>query len=1188
MSDTKVISNFEFLKDVNDQLFILAFAAEKNYPDDPNITMFKLRQFGEVMATQLGQVLDAGYFDRQVDLVRELAKNKNIDSKTIEIFTKLRQVGNTAVHDLNEGLHDAQMMLRLTHSLSKWYYYLIKPNSDLVIPPFVLPTRVASQVHDEQMSAQIIELKQALDLANAQNTETKQALKKKENNLIHLHGQISVLESKNKETEQQANERIKALELTLSSNQAILDDKTDKERKAYFAQMNQNAAARQLDLSERETRYLIDKQLQDAGWQANTDTLTFAKGARPAKGLNMAIAEWPTGRDETGKTGFADYVLFIGLKPVAAVEAKKMNIDIADKLNEAERYSIYFDFNHYHHELESQTDLDPEARKELENQINAQRAAYDIYWPHTDGQRSYKLPFVYSANGRKFSHQLHSKSGIWFRDVRRANHTSKPLTQWHQADELELKLNSNPEKSQQWFAQNNLEKLGLRYFQEEAVLAVEESIKQGKQNLLLAMATGTGKTRTAIALMYRLIQSKRFNRILFLVDRRSLGEQALGSFDETRLNDVPFNTIFNIKGLTDKFPSDATKIHVATVQSLVIRTLFNDEFMPIGRYDCVIVDEAHRGYILDKEQTEGEMAFRNQLDYVSSYRRILDHFDAVKIGLTATPAKHTVDIFGHPVYRYSYRKAVIDGFLNDQEPPIKIKTQLSKDGLVIDQGTEVSRITHQGVLIDDTLEDDQDFEVADFNRNIIIPAFNEVVAHALANEGSIDPTSKQKTLIFCVNNQHADMVVEKLKAAFKAKYPLLENDAIIKITGNSDKDSKKVQSLITRFDKERLPNIVVTVDLLTTGIDVPSICNLVFLRKVKSRILYEQMKGRATRLCPQVGKTSFKIFDAVDLYDTLESVDSMKPVVVRPQVPISALVNELTDAKTYDVKEADGRSFAEHSHDQLVTKLQRLVGLAKFHQQKSPALSANIKRFDEILNNEINCDFASLPKTLKNKGPKQTAEFFNKLPNFIAKLEALKTDINALSLKPIFMDLPDALYEITYEYGQHDKPEDFLDAFDKLVASSQNDQLGLQTVINSPKDLTRKGLLELQEWFDQQHFDESTLKTAWKKVKNQDIAARLIGHIRRAAVGDALMPFDDRVDNALGRIKAEKDWKDEQVKWLDRLAASLKQSVALDDDSFKIGNYRREGGKPRLEKVFDNQLDQILEKFNRYMWEQSA
>lgn len=485
------------------------------------------------------------------------------------------------------------------------------------------------------------------------------------------------------------------------------------------------------------------------------------------------------------------------------------------------------------------------------------------------------------------------------------------------------------------------------------------------------MATGTGKTRTAIALMFRLIQSQRFKRVLFLVDRRSLGEQALGSFEDTRINGDTFNSIFDIKGLTDKFPEDSTKIHVATVQSLVKRTLQSDEPMPVGRYDCIVVDEAHRGYILDKEQTEGELQFRSQLDYISAYRRILDHFDALKIALTATPALHTVDIFGEPVYRYTYRTAVIDGYLIDQDPPIQIVTRNAQDGVYLSEGEQVERLNTQGELINDTLADDQDFEVADFNRGLVIPAFNRAVCGELTKY--LDPTGQQKTLVFCVTNAHADMVVDELRTAFKKKYPQLEHDAIIKITGDADKDAKKVQSMIVRFNKERLPNIVVTVDLLTTGVDIPSICNIVFLRKVKSRILYEQMKGRATRLCPSVGKTSFKIFDCVDIYSSLESVDTMRPVVVRPQVELQTLVNEITDSETYKTIEADGRSFAEHSHEQLVAKLQRIIGLATYNRDRSEAVDKQVRRLDELCMDAAGVNFGGLASRLREKGPHWSA-----------------------------------------------------------------------------------------------------------------------------------------------------------------------------------------------------------------------
>ena len=206
----------------------------------------------------------------------------------------------------------------------------------------------------------------------------------------------------------------------------------------------------------------------------------------------------------------------------------------------------------------------------------------------------------------------------------------------------------------------------------------------------------------------------------------------------------------------------------------------------------------------------------------------------------------------------------------------------------------------------------------------------------------------------------------------------------------------------------------------------------------------------------------------------------------------------------------------------------------------------------------------------------------------VENLEKLKQQINELRHEPIFTDIDDELIETKQGFGEYDSPEDFLEAFDNLVEQSENKQAALHTVITKPKDLTRKALLELQEWFDAQSFDESTLRVAWQKTTNQDIAARLIGHIRRAALGDALLPFDQRVDNALSKLLKQNDWSSEQTNWLERLANSLKEQVAIDDDTFKTGNYKRRGGKRKLEAVFDGKLAKILEQFNEYMWEQPA
>lgn len=1182
-------SNFSFLKGTNDFLFAIARAAENNYPDDPNTTLVKLRMFGEATAKHLAKLLDMEIPENQHDLLCELGKIPFVDDAILQVFHKLRRIGNQAVHEYHNDLQDAEMCLRLAFRLAVWYYRLVTKQYDFAVPVFTLPESRNPQIYSQE----ILSLKAELLAARQAQTQTDEEFQAQQAKLTALNGYISVLESKQEETEEQAKERIAALEAELKQQQIETDkalaQKTDAQRKAYKKQLVNEVAARRLDIDEAETRFLIDAQLRKAGWEVDSKNLNFKSHSTcPQVGRNMAIAEWPTGKDETGKTGWADYVLFVGLKPVGVTEAKKQNTDVAAKLNEAYRYSRYFDYDFLRGELQAQASND----EEWLHQVAEQLPKYHASWSDSDKkQPDFQIPFCFSANGRDYRAAIKSKSGIWYRDVRHSTYFAKALPEWHRPEELMAMLETDYQKRNQWFAEHSdMSELGLRYYQEDAVKAVEQAIVKGQQDILLAMATGTGKTRTAIALMFRLIQSQRFKRILFLVDRTSLGEQALDAFEDTKIKGDSFNAIFNIQGLTDRFPEDSTKIHVATVQSLVKRTLQSDEVMPVARYDCIIVDEAHRGYILDKEQTEGELQFRNQLDYISAYRRIIDHFDAVKVALTATPALHTIDIFGgierKPAYRYSYRQAVVDGYLTDQEPPIQIITKLSRDGVYMSGGSVVTRLSPQGELINDTLADEQGFEVADFNRSLIASDFNRVVCEELVNY--IDPTSPQKTLVFCVNNPHADNVVEALQNAFKVKYPDLEHDAIQKITGDSDKDTKKVQSIITRFKKERLPNIVVTVDLLTTGIDVPSICNLVFMRKVRSRILYEQMKGRATRLCPEVGKTSFRIFDAVDLYSSLQSVDTMRPVVVRPQVDLQTLVNEITDSETYKVKEADGRSFAEHSHEQLVAKLQRVTTQAWFYQGRDKDVDRQISRLDELCQTHAGCDFASLPRTLKDKGPRWSAEVINNITNLVGRIEQLKKEINDLREMPIFTDIPDEVVTVETLYGDFNKPEDFLEAFDHLVQTSGNQQEALDIVVNRPRDLTRKGLVELQEWFDAQKYDESTLRTAWKAVTNQDIAARLVGHIRRAAIGCALLPFEERVDHALDKIKASHTWSEEQLSWLAYIAAAIKEKVVLDDDTFKTGNFKRRGGKNKLMSVFDGELDSILTQFNEYVWDERA
>jgi type I restriction enzyme R subunit len=181
--------------------------------------------------------------------------------------------------------------------------------------------------------------------------------------------------------------------------------------------------------------------------------------------------------------------------------------------------------------------------------------------------------------------------------------------------------------------------------------------------MLIAMATGTGKSKLAIALLYRLLAAKRFRRICFVVDRSALANQTEGEFSTTKVvSSKTFAEIFGLKGLGDVTPETETKVHICTIQGLVRRVLFAadiSETPPVDQYDLMVIDECHRGYLLDREMSDSELSFRGEEDYISKYRRVLDYFDAVKIGLTATPALHTIDIFRDPIFRYSYREAVM-------------------------------------------------------------------------------------------------------------------------------------------------------------------------------------------------------------------------------------------------------------------------------------------------------------------------------------------------------------------------------------------------------------------------------------------------------------------------------------------------------------------------------------------------
>lgn len=540
---------------------------------------------------------------------------------------------------------------------------------------------------------------------------------------------------------------------------------------------------RQRVKSEAETRYLIDEQLRKVGWEVDTQKLRYSKGTRPEKGRNIAIAEWPT--DSTvGKKGFADYALFIDERLVAIIEAKAIHKDIPSVID----YQC----------------------KDYSRNVRAEDEKYQIgMW------RNYKVPFVFATNGRPYLEQYDTKSGVWFLDLRKSDNAPKALKGWMSPTgmlellERDIAAKDQALQDMPYDLLRDKDGLNLRDYQLKAIQAAEHAILNGQQNILLAMATGTGKTRTILGMIYRFLKTGRFRRILFLVDRTSLGEQATDVFEEVKLEELmTLDDIYNIKGLEDKVIDKETKLQVATVQSMVKRILYNEgDTMPaVTDFDLVIIDEAHRGYILDKEMGEDELLYRDQIDYQSKYRSVVEYFDAVKIALTATPALQTTEIFGQPVYKYTYREAVIEGYLVDHDAPHQLTTRLSKEGIHYKKGDMITRydsITGE-ITNSELLDDELDFDVDKFNRQVITEPFNKAVLAEIARD--IDPETPEvqgKTLIYAVDDQHADLIVKILKDIYTETG--VDNDAIMKITGSvGGGNKKKIEEAIHDLKMNRI------------------------------------------------------------------------------------------------------------------------------------------------------------------------------------------------------------------------------------------------------------------------------------------------------------------------------------------------------------------------------------------------
>lgn len=1078
-------SNFDFLNRYWETLARIGKAAESYLYNDPNACIYKLGMFAERLVQEIfakERLTEPTYDNTHANRIKILKREGLIErgGRIDDILYSLRKTRNAAVHQYEDSVDTAKSLLRMAYRLAVWFMEVYGDYS-FQAPEFVMP-------QDEP---------------------------------------IPDYKSIIQDLEEQLARATKARLVVTAT-----DDLSPKEK------ANKSAAVTEtMVLTEAETRIIIDDQLRKYGWEVDTNNLRYSKGTRPQKGRNLAIAEFPTNSTVT-KGGYADYALFIGLKLVAIIEAKKASVDIPSVID----YQC----------------------KDYARMIKAEHSQYVI-----NDWNGYKVPFVFATNGRKYLKQIEQKSGIWFLDLRDSANTPKAMQGWISPDGFMEMLDKDIATANQALQNTpydllrDPDGLNLREYQIRAIEAAENAIIKGKKTALLSMATGTGKTRTILGMIYRFIKSNRFRRILFLVDRTALGEQASDVFKEVKIEDLmTLDEIYNIKGLDEKEIDKETKIHIATVQSLVKRLIYSeDDTMPsVSDYDLIVVDEAHRGYTLDKELSDDELLYRNQEDYISKYRTVIEYFDAVKVALTATPALHTTEIFGKPVFTYSYREAVIDGYLVDHDAPHDIHTRLRDNGIEYKKGETLALYDPNTgeVLNSDELEDDMKFEIDRFNRDIITENFNIAVFEEIAMD--LDPDGEGKTLIYAVDDDHADLIVKILKDIY-SRYGI-DNDVVKKITGSIEGGNKrKILEAIRQFKNESYPKIVVTVDLLTTGIDVPEIVNLVFMRRIKSRILFEQMLGRATRLCSKICKDHFEIYDPVGVYETLEPVSNMKPVTPNPKTTFEDLLNGLK------VVEKDKQAY---QLSLIIAKLQR----------KSRKISPKaLEQFAYLTGGKDPKAFA------KELNDGKVADSMKRVLECSEAFAVLDSDSTHRKRRVVIDSHEDEIVSHERGYGKASKPEDYIEAFRRFVVENFNEINALKIVCTRPFELTRATLKELKMELDRHDFTEKQLNTAWNEMTNEDIVADIIAFVRQQAIGSTLISHETRVKNAFAKLRQNHKFNKIQLDWLKRIEKVMLEEAVLDEQMFEQGAFKNNGGFKGIDRRFEGQLHDVIVELNQYLYD---
>ena len=886
------------------------------------------------------------------------------------------------------------------------------------------------------------------------------------------------------------------------------------------------------DELERETRQTrIDPKLREQGWEV----VPFDPARPLIAYTNHAVTEFPTAE------GPADYGLFVAGRPLGIVEAKRVTLGPQNVLTQSERYSK-----------------------------GVQDSPFNF--------RGFRAPFLYSTNGEVF----------WFHDVRDPLNRSRRVATFHTPAALQEMLGRDISAACEWCDENANDHPRLRPYQIEANTAIEQSISDRVRLMLVAMATGTGKTFTLVNQSYRLMESGVGKRILFLVDRRALAAQAVRAFASFEPEpNLKFDKIYEVYSqrfqrddldpdepfdpkvlpnayLTNPQPKHAF-VYVCTIQRMAVNlfgrgAVFSgnedpiDEdaerlTIPIHAFDVIIADECHRGY------TTAEL---------SVWRNTLDHFDAIKIGLTATPAAHTKAYFRDVVFRYEYARAVREGFLVDYDV-VNIKSNVRMEGVFLKEGETIELVDPEtGNERLDVLEDEREFESTEVERTVTSPDSNrkileEIKKYALEHEERYGRFPK--TLIFAANDlphtSHADQLVELAVDVFGRGQGFVR-----KITGRSDRPLQEIR----QFRNRPQPGIVVTVDLLSTGVDIPDLEFIVFLRPVKSRILFEQMLGRGTRKGEKhPDKSHFTVFDCFDGTLLKYFRDSTAITADPPDKPSRTIVEVIDDIWANRDRDYNIRC--------LVKRLQRIEKeMAAEARDEFAAFipDGDMGRYARELPARLRDNFTDAMQLLRNEG------FQNLLVDYARRPRTFWR-------APEVSDQVSSEYHIRGGTGEDYKPEDYLKAFARYVRENPEQVEAIRILLDRPQGWSTAALTELTTKLTgaPERFTVESLQKAHRLHYNKALVD-IISMVKHAArEQEPLLTAEERVERAFQQITAAREFTDEQRQWLDRIRVHLVENLSIDPEDFDdLPVFERHGGWAKANRDFDGKLVEILQEVN--------